>query len=247
VVVDVAAWPAVVLGSPIAGGHRNKVWEAKTPEGPVVVRRSRRSKASLEWELQLMEFLDDAGFLVPRPLRTADGQLSEDQSEDQVVVQRWIDGREPTTEADWRLVAAELVRLHEVGARWMQRPTCLAVTQLGRMSRSVDADLSVISEDIAQEILGVFAEFGDVPTSVVHGDPGESNIRITAEGQVGLLDWDESRVDVVFHDLSNLGCQVLSDTEHACAGRLSDAWETANAWVAEPQYAMRRLADLRRR
>jgi Ser/Thr protein kinase RdoA (MazF antagonist) len=243
VVVDVAAWPAVVLGSPIAGGHRNEVWEARTPEGRVVVRRSKRSSASLNWELHFMQFLDEAGFVVPTPLRTADGQLSRNQ----VVVQRWIDGREPTSEADWRLVAAELVRLHEVGARWTQRPTCLAVTQLGRMSRSVDADLSVIPEDIVQEILAVFAEFGDVPTSVVHGDPGASNIRITAEGRVGLLDWDESRVDVVFHDLSNLGCQVLSDTKHARAGRLSDAWETANAWVAEPEYAMRRLADLRRR
>lgn len=44
--------------------------------------------------------------------------------------------------------------------------------------------------------------------------PGPSNIRIGADGRVGLLDWDEARVDLTWHDLSNLGVQVLDDREH---------------------------------
>ena len=59
-------------------------------------------------------------------------------------------------------------------------------------------------------------------------------------------DWDESRVDVVWHDLSNLGVQVLDDARHVAALRLSDAWEAANAWLLEPDYARRRLARLGR-
>lgn len=89
--------------------------------------------------------------------------------------------------------------------------------------------------------MAVFASFDDVPTAVVHGDPGADNIRIGPDGSVGLLDWDESRVDLIWHDLSNLGLQVLNDEEHRRAQRLSNAWEAANGWVLEPDYARRRL------
>jgi Ser/Thr protein kinase RdoA (MazF antagonist) len=236
--LDVRAWNGVVIGDPVIGGHRNEVWTASTPSGPVAIRRSRRSEASLLWELELIEWLDNAGFVVPVPMHTVDGRLSCDG----VVVQRWLGGREPTTDDDWRLVAAELVRLHDVCSGWAQRPTCLAVTQLGRSSRSVDADLAAVPEDVVQQVLAVFAEFREAPVSVIHGDPDSSNIRITEDGRVGFIDWDESRVDVVFH----LGCQILDDSDHARAGRLSDAWETINAWTAEPEYARSRLADLRR-
>ena len=91
----------------------------------------------------------------------------------------------------------------------------------------------------------VFETFADAPTAVVHGDPGASNIRMTATGQVALLDWDESRVDVTWHDLSNLGVAVLEPREHRRALELSDAWEAANAWVTEPDYASARLERLR--
>jgi hypothetical protein len=63
-------------------------------------------------------------------------------------------------------------------------------------------------------------------------------------GRVGFLDWDESRVDVALHDLSNLGVQVLSEAKHQRAQFLSDAWETINAWTVEPEYARQRFANL---
>ena len=73
----------------------------------------------------------------------------------------------------------------------------------------------------------------------------DGNIRIDEDGGVGFLDWDESRVDLVWHDLSNLGVQVLDDDEHVRAERLSNCWEAANAWTAEPNYARTRLANLK--
>ena len=91
----------------------------------------------------------------------------------------------------------------------------------------------------------IFAEFADVPTSLIHGDPMDGNVRIDEDGGVGFLDWDESRVDLVWHDLSNLGVQVLGNEDHARALRLSNAWEAANAWVVEPDYARQRLDALR--
>jgi Ser/Thr protein kinase RdoA (MazF antagonist) len=243
VVLDMTAWTGVKIDGPVSGGSRNEVWRGTSQEGAVAVRRSRRSPDSLEWELDLMASLDEAGFVVPVPVATDTGSLSHNG----VVVQRWIEGRPPSTSQDWQLVAHELQRLHRFASGRSQRPGCVAVPALGRNSRSVDADLSVLPAEVSNELLAVFEEFSDVETSVIHGDPGPSNIRIGLDGRIGLLDWDESRVDVVVHDLSNLGVQVLSDDEHGRALELSDAWEAANAWTTEPDYARRRLADLRQR
>jgi aminoglycoside phosphotransferase (APT) family kinase protein len=105
--------------------------------------------------------------------------------------------------------------------------------------------MSAIPADATDVILEIFNSYRHIPVSLIHGDPNASNIRITNDGRVALLDWDESRVDVVWHDLSNLGIQVLSDADHERAQRLSNAWETVNAWVAEPEYAQHRYAALR--
>jgi Ser/Thr protein kinase RdoA (MazF antagonist) len=238
---DVGAWDGVAVSTAVTGGARNDVWQGTSHAGPVAIRRSRRSAASLAWELELITFLDRHDFVVPVPHAARDGVFAIDG----VVVSRWIDGIEPVTPDDWRLVARELRRLHDACRTWPQRPGCVAVSELARNDRSVDADLSVLPDDVAADVLAVFATVAAWPRSVVHGDPGAANIRITADGRVGLLDWDESRVDVVLHDLSELGAQVLDDDEQRVAQRLSHAWETANAWTVEPRYARRRLAQLR--
>ena len=219
------------------------MWRATRGGESFAVRRSRRSESSLRWELDLIEFLSRRGFVVPSVVSTDDNQLQHDG----VVVQRWIDGRPPNSEQDWSAVAAELQRLHAITGDHVQRPACCAVTDLHTRRMSVDADLDAMPVDDCALVEAVFAEFRDVPTAVVHGDPGASNIRMTATGQVGLLDWDESRVDVIWHDLSNLGVSVLDEDEHQRALALSDAWEAANAWTAEPNYASTRLARLKRR
>jgi aminoglycoside phosphotransferase (APT) family kinase protein len=91
----------------------------------------------------------------------------------------------------------------------------------------------------------VFASVADAPVSLIHGDPGPSNIRIDEHDRVWLLDWDESRVDVSWHDLSNLGVVVLDADTHRRAVLLSHAWEAVNAWTIEPDYAKDRLSSLR--
>jgi Ser/Thr protein kinase RdoA (MazF antagonist) len=239
--VDTSAWSDVRVESRVEGGHRNEVWSGSSPVGRVAIRRSRRSAESLAWELDLLTELRGDGFLVPRPLRTDDGRLSDGG----VVVQQWIDGFEPKGRSDWELVATELRHLHARSTSHRQRPGCHMVTELDRSSRSVDADMSALPDDAAAEVLAVFAAMSGVATSVVHGDPGPSNLRITDDGRVGLLDWDESLVDLVHLDLANLGVQVLSDDEHQQALRCAHAWEAANAWTAEPSYARQRLARLR--
>ncbi|MEM8618955.1 MAG: phosphotransferase [Actinomycetota bacterium] len=239
--LDTSAWSDVRVESRVEGGHRNEVWTGMSRVGRVAIRRSRRSTDSLAWELELLTALNANGFLVPAPLLTDDGRSSADG----IVVQRWIDGTPPRGASDWELVATELHRLHTCFTANRQRPGCKTITELNRSSRSVDADMSTLPDDAATDVLAVFATMSQVAISVVHGDPGPSNLRITADGRVGLLDWDESRVDVVHLDLANLGIQVLRQDEHQRAVRCADAWEAANAWTAEPSYARQRLAHLR--
>lgn len=190
-----------------------------------------------------MDRLADLDFVVPTPVRTADGR----RSDGPVVVQRWVPGAPPSTEADWRLVGTELQRLHDATGGSAQRPGCQRVFELGSDGRSVDADLSALSVENRAMVLGVFGALADVRTAVIHGDPCGDNIRIASDRTVGLIDWDESRVDVVWHDLSNLGVRILDPADHDRALLLSDAWEAANAWIVEPEYARSRLAALRAR
>lgn len=184
--------------------------------------------------------LDAAGFLVPVAVTTEDGRAQVDG----LVVQRWIEGREPNSDPDWRAIAAELQRLHEFGRGRVQRPGCCAVTELADHRVSVDADLDAMPTEIVERLTSVFVEFTDIECSLIHGDAWAPNLRITDDGRVGMLDFDESRVDVVWHDLSSLGVHVLDEASHARAQQLSNAWEAANGWQIENTYARRRLAAL---
>jgi Ser/Thr protein kinase RdoA (MazF antagonist) len=238
--LDVTPWSGVELVRLAEGGHRNEVWVGHRSGDPVAVRQSKRSPSSLSWELELLVWLSNEGFWVPTPIATDAGELSSHG----VVVQRWLEGREPSSEFDWRSVAAELQRVHRVGVHLTQRPGCVTVLEATPTSVSGDADFSALPRDVVEVVLSAFASAANAATSLIHGDPGAANIRIDENGRVGLLDWDESRVDVVWHDLSNLGVQVLSDEHHAQALQVSDAWEAVNAWVVEPSYARARLASL---
>lgn len=191
--IDTTPWSGLELVRPTSTGNRNDVWFGRFRGTAVAVRRSGRSGESLDWELDMLDRLVDAGFLADHP----------------------------------------------------QRPGCSTALQLEVTRRSVDADIDAMPPELAGLVAGVFNEFADVSCALIHGDPTADNIRIGSDGSVGLLDWDESRVDLTWHDLSNLGVQVLDDDDHRRAERLSNAREAVNGWTLEPEYARRRLRQLR--
>ncbi len=88
-----------------------------------------------------------------------------------------------------------------------------------------------------------WARLDGTPEAVVHGDPGPANIRISAAG-VGLIDWDEARVDHIDLDLAELPGSPLPPGRLAVARAAATAWEAASGWTAEPAYARRQLALL---
>ena len=88
-----------------------------------------------------------------------------------------------------------------------------------------------------------WARLTDQPTSVVHGDTNGGNIRITAN-RVGLIDWDESHVDVSELDLVlPFNAAGLGKVELDTASQASAAWEAAVCW--DDDYAKNRLAEVR--
>lgn len=234
------AWSELRLVERVRVGNRNEVWAGELGGERVAVRRSRRSPVSLAWELDVLARAHGAGVGVALPVASDDGRPSVGG----VVVQPWIEGRVPTSGDDWHAVAAALQRVHTVQGD--QRPGACVVTELGDRRRSIDADLDRVPTDVGRLIVEVFRRCADAPVSLIHGDPEPSNIRIDADDRVWLLDWDESRVDMTWHDLSNLGIRVLDDADHDRAALLSHAWEAVNAWVVEPRYARTRLAELER-
>ena len=101
-VSDLGPWSrdATVEGR-LGAGIRDAVYRIRLAGEPAVARRTNRSPASLEWELDLVEFLEANEFVVPSVVRTAAGA----RHAGGVIVTRWIDGRPPANDADWRAVA----------------------------------------------------------------------------------------------------------------------------------------------
>ncbi|MGH3761781.1 phosphotransferase enzyme family protein [Actinophytocola sp.] len=235
--MNLSPWGPVAVVGRLGGGHRNEVLEVWRGCERLVARRSRRSEASLEWELELMGFLGDHGFIVPEVVLTDAGRPQVDG----MVVQRWLPGRPPTT-SDWPSVATELTRLHELTADYPRRPGFLSTSDLLMAERGGDVDLTAMPPEAVAACRAAWTAL-EGPHAVVHGDPCAANVRVSEAG-IGLLDWDEARVDHPDLDLADLPGVELAEPRGRIARAAVDAWEAAAGWLLEPEYARRRLAAL---
>lgn len=224
----------------LTGGVANDVWSVRLNGQLAVARRGSRSDADLAWETDLLVRLDRAGLTVPVPIPTTDGRLFVDG----VVVMRYLEGRSPESEDDWRRVAATLRELHRLTAGWPQRPGWRSSTELLYAERGTKVDLRAMPADAVARCRAAWARLVGRPTCVVHGDPtNPANIRLTA-ARVALIDWDEAHVDVPDLDLALPYNATGFDPEaHDIAAQAAAAWEAAICW--DDAYARRRLAEVR--
>jgi Ser/Thr protein kinase RdoA (MazF antagonist) len=237
---DLAPWsPDATVEGRLGAGIRDAVYRVRLAGEPAVARRSKRAPASLEWELDLVEFLGANHFVVPTVVRTAAGA----RHAGGVIVTRWIDGRPPAGDDDWRGVAAELGRLHRLTLEWPARPGFRSARELLTEWRGGDVDLSRMPRAVLRLIRSAWDDLPEGPYPVIHGDPGPSNVKLV-DGRVALLDWDEARVDCPWFDLADLPVRVLDEDVEARARAAAHAWEAANGWIVEPAYARWRLGLL---
>lgn len=233
-----AAWGNMAVVGPLGGGNRTTVVEVRRGEERLVAHLSRRSPASLGWQVRLMDHLAAHGLVVPALIPALDGRSHVDG----VTVERWLGGRPPGP-ADWPTVVAALRRLHEVTAGWPQRPGFASTRELITMQRGGDVDLSLMPASAVAACRQAWASLAGTPQAVVHGDPGPANVRITGDC-AGLLDWDEARVDHTDLDLADVPGEALPPACLAAARLAVRAWEAASGWATEPSYARRQLALL---
>ena len=253
-VPDVSAWREVEITGALTGGARARVYAAHRGEEPLVVKVSPREEPSLDWELELLLALTAAGVPVPTPTPTADGRVRVGR----VFVSRFLPGGPPRTAEHWRAAAEVVATVHEVTRGWPQRPGAASAALLMGTTRGADVDLAAMPPSAAALVRACWqplldradAAGRDDGSCVVHGDLGTGAFLVDGD-EVGIIDWDEARVDVPAFDLAALATaaggavalpggldrQVLADA--------ALAWEVATCWVPEPDYALGRLRQLR--
>lgn len=176
---SVAAWSGVEVIRALTGGARNPVFLADRDGQQLVVRRSARSPAALDWELDLLEHLRELGIGVPRLVPSDDGR----RHVGGVLIHHFIEGRRPRDSRDCRSVVEVLTAVHESTVGWPQRPR--KPTTQGH-SRSPTAPRSAAScapasfrgRDEYQECGGsqhaLVAAVSEVLPVAVFGDPLQS-------------------------------------------------------------------------
>jgi len=225
--------------APLAGGVANQVWSVQVNGRLAVGRLGARSDADLAWETDLLQRLDRAGLTVPVPIATTDGRLFADG----LVVMTYVEGEPPETKADWRRVAEALRHLHRLTQGWAQRPGWRSSTDLLTAESGTKVDLRAMPTEGVARCRAAWARLVAARTCVIHGDPNPGNIRLTAD-RVGLIDWDESHVDVADLDLVlPHNAADLEDGAYDMASQASAAWIAAVCW--DDDYAKARLAEVR--
>lgn len=224
--VPTSAWRDLEVAGPLAGGHRNPVLAGRLGQHRVVLRRSGRPEASLQWEFNLLEHLRTRTVLVPELVPTIDGRRHVDGWH----VQHLIEGRHPDGSArDATAVHTALRAVHSCTAGWPQRPGARSAEDLLTAERGADVDLAAMPDDLRRTIRAAWAAAEPHDQCVIHGDAGGGNAILLPDGRCALIDWDEARVDDPVFDLARPG-----DPQQVQAAL---AWEIATCWVTEPDYA----------
>ena len=232
-------WGDAVRVERLAGGVANDVWSVRLGETLAVGRLGQRSDDDLGWEAELLQYLGQKGLAVPVPIPTKDGRLFADG----LMMMTYVEGGPPTTAADWRRVADTLRELHRLTHGWPQRPGWRSSTDLLYAETGTRIDLGAMPDEAVARCRAAWARLAGRERRVVHGDPNPRNVRMTAE-RVGLIDWDESHLDVPDLDLVlPHNAAGLEGDAHDTAAQASAAWEAAVCWHDE--YSIRRLAEVR--
>jgi aminoglycoside phosphotransferase (APT) family kinase protein len=224
-------------------GVANEVWTVRVDGRLAVGRLGKRSDADLAWETELLRHLDREGMTVPVPLPTAVGR----HFAAGLVVMTYVEGRPPETEADWRRVADTLRQLHRLTHGWPQRPGWRSSTDLLHAEHGTKVDLGAMPSEAVARCRAAWARLTGRDRCVVHGDPNPGNILLTAN-RVGLIDWDESRVDVPDLDLAlPHNAAGLDGATYDAAAQARAAWEAAACWdpSGSDEFAANRLAEVR--
>src|SRR3954449_2276205 len=226
----------------LSGGGVNEVWSVRVNGQLAVGRLGRRSDDDLGWETELLLHLDREGMTVPVPIPTTDGR----NFADGLVVMSYVEGGPPETEADWRRVADTFRQRHRLTQGWPQRPGWRSSIDFMHAQTGTRIDLGTMPAEGAARCRAIWARLSGRERCVVHGDPTPANIRMTAN-RVGLIDWDESRVDIPdFALVLPYNAAGLAAATYDVAAQAWAAWDAALCSTSGYHaFAAERLAKVR--
>lgn len=226
------AWPGLDILDSLGGGSRVSTSRGEYAGIAVVVRRSLRSAAAINWELELLDHLAQAGVRVPEIIPSVDGLRHVSGWH----MYRYIPGRVASHRGLATLHEAAK-QVHDATVGWPQRPGFRDTATLISGDRGGDIDLQAMHTDLAERIRAAWEAVQPQPSAVVHGDLGPGNAIITPDGDATLIDWNEARVD-----------EPGFDTGITPRWRTAQlAWEIATCWNKEPEYASNLASDFLQR
>lgn len=186
----------------VAGGDEARLVALESSAGRVVLRVAPawRTVEELEWAYALAGFASGAVPEAVAPLPALDGARVFRHAGRPVSLWPWVEGeRLDREDAALRDAAARLLaRLHRVLPAWPQpRPRPPAARVPPR-----SADVPEVEDAELDRWMARRAADAGVPRGPVHGDFYRGNV-LCREGRImGLIDWDESRVDALDVELA---------------------------------------------
>ena len=219
------AWGEWQVLRELEGGYRNKVYLVKNGDELAVAKTTGRSKEALEWLEPVFDSAEEAGFVVPRFIKTKNGNISFEG----ITLETFIEGKAFTSE-EMPVILPLLERFHHKTADVAQRPDFASSLDLLREPRGGDVNLSHMPKGLVKRCRDAWEALEGHPQSAIHGDINPSNLLHMSDDRVALLDWDEARVDASIFDMSFI--KTSEDLRRAFL-----AWEVATCWLVEPSYA----------
>jgi len=171
--------------------------------------------------------------LVPELLQSQDGNLIENGW----TCEPFFEGAHPSDDELSRL-QPQIVEFHAATTNIAQRPGFRSSVELLHCVSGGDVNLDAMPKTLVAKCRDAWGAVSDRQTAIVHGDLTPANIIKTKDGGFALVDWDESRRDLVLFDLG----QVSQDDELGRRARL--AWEVACSWALEPEHAQKLASRL---
>ncbi len=229
-------WGVDAAIEPLPGGNRNLAFRTLGSDNDLVFKTTRREPAAIEWLLPVLDLAQQSGFIVPKPIKSRNGYYVEQGW----TCELYLRGQTFTGQ-DVNQVAARLLFFQKATQEMLQRPGFLSASDLIGRDFGGDVDLRLMPVDIVAICREAWSQTMKLPKSVVHGDLNAANLIWTIDGGIGLVDWDETRVDASLFDGFHAGLGHPGAASEAAVL----AWEVACSWKLEPDYANRMAEKLR--
>jgi Ser/Thr protein kinase RdoA (MazF antagonist) len=185
-----------------------------------VWRKTYRDVDEVSYELDFLDFLRERDFPASTALRTRDGQLyfklDSPEGPRAVALYGWAPGKKFGEMLDIgtaEKIGAAFARMHLLGLEYAG-DHAFSTDNAVRFQVTVPAlldfvydrpddlrDYAIISERLAAKLREIRSE--DVPMGICHCDFHPSNVHVTTDGQITLLDFDGTGEDYFMQDVKN--------------------------------------------